>query len=75
MLGTLRGRALLDGARGGVPADLETLSAVMARIGDLALALGDELESLEVNPLWVDGATIEALDAVVTWTPTEEDPR
>jgi len=70
MLGTLRGRALLDGARGGAPADLEALSAVIARIGDLALALGAGLESLEINPLWVDGATIEALDAVVTWTPT-----
>ena len=68
----LRGRALLDGARGGAPADLAALSAVIARIGDLAVALGEELESLEVNPLWVDGATIEALDAVVTWTPTEE---
>ena len=75
LLGTLRGRALLDGARGGAPADLAALSAVIARIGDLAVALGDELESLEVNPLWVDGATIEALDAVVTWTPTEEHPR
>jgi succinyl-CoA synthetase beta subunit len=74
MLGTLRGRALLDGARGGPPADLAALSAVIARIGDLAVALGDELESLEVNPLWVDGAAIEALDAVVTWTPTEEHP-
>ena len=74
MLGTLRGRALLDGARGAPPADLAALSAVIARIGDLALALGDELESLEVNPLWVDGATIEALDAVVTWTPTKEHP-
>jgi len=74
MLGTLRGHALLDGARGGTPADLAALSVVVARIGDLAVALGDELESLEVNPLWVDGATVEALDAVVTWTPTEEDP-
>ena len=72
MLDTLRGRALLDGARGRPPADLAALSAVIARIGDLAAALGEELESLEVNPLWVDGATIEALDAVVTWTPTEE---
>ena len=70
MLGTLRGRALLDGARGRPPADLEALSAVIARIGDLALALGADLESLEINPLWVDGATIEALDAVVTWIPT-----
>ena len=74
MLGTLRGRALLDGARGGAPADLSALSAVIARIGDLAAALGDDLESLEVNPLWVDGATIEALDAVVTWTSTRGAP-
>ena len=74
MLGTLRGRALLDGVRGRGPADLAALSAVIARIGDLAVALGDQLESLEVNPLWVDGATIEALDAVVTWTPTKEHP-
>jgi acetate---CoA ligase (ADP-forming) len=43
------------------------LAAVIARIGDLALALGDDLESLEVNPLLVDGASIEAPDAVVTW--------
>ncbi len=70
MLGTLRGRALLDGARGGAPADLSALSAVITRIGDLAVALGDDLESLEVNPLWVDGATIEALDAAVAWTST-----
>jgi hypothetical protein len=74
MLGTLRGRALLDGARGGAPADLSALSAVIARIGELAAALGDDLESLEVNPLWVDGATIEALDAVVTWTSTRGAP-
>jgi hypothetical protein len=67
LLGRLRGRAVLDGVRGAAPADLESLSAVIARVGDLALALGDDLESLEVNPLLVDGATIEALDAVVTW--------
>jgi len=54
-------------AAAGIPADLDTLAAVVARIGDLAAALGDELESLEVNPLRVDGPTIEALDAVVTW--------
>jgi acyl-CoA synthetase (NDP forming) len=67
MLDRLRGRAVLDGARGAAPADLDALAAVIARAGDLALALGDDLESLEINPLRVDGATIEALDAVVTW--------
>ena len=67
LLDRLRGRAVLDGARGGVPADRDALAAVIARIADLALALGEDLESLEVNPLLVDGARIEALDAAVTW--------
>jgi acyl-CoA synthetase (NDP forming) len=67
LLDRLRGRAVLDGVRGAPPADLDALAAVIARAGDLALALGDDLESLEINPLRVDGTTIEALDAVVTW--------
>jgi len=67
LLEGLRGVALLRGTRGAEPADLEALSAVIARIGDLAVALGDDLESLEVNPLRVAGPTVEALDAVVTW--------
>jgi acetate---CoA ligase (ADP-forming) len=50
------------------PADLDALCAVIARIGDLALALGNDLESLEVNPLRVAGPDIEALDAAVTWS-------
>jgi len=67
LLGKLRGRAVLTGVRGAAPADLDALAAVIARVGDLALALGDDLTSLEVNPLLVDGTSIEALDAVVTW--------
>jgi acyl-CoA synthetase (NDP forming) len=67
LLDRLRGRAVLDGVRGAAPADLDALTAVIARIGDLALALGDSLGSLEVNPLLVDGARLEALDAVLTW--------
>jgi succinyl-CoA synthetase beta subunit len=31
------------------------------------------LESLEINPLWVDGTAIEALDAVVTWARKDSD--
>ncbi|MBW0101047.1 acetate--CoA ligase family protein [Pseudonocardia sp. KRD291] len=67
MIDGLRGSALLRGARGSTPADLDALAAVVARVSDLAEALGDDLESLEVNPLRVDGATVEALDALVTW--------
>lgn len=67
MLRGLRGAAVLDGVRGRPAADVAALARIVARIGDLALALGDDLESLEINPLRVDGPTIEALDAVVTW--------
>ena len=70
---SLRGRAVLDGVRGAAPADLDALAAVIARAGDLALALGDDLESPEINPLRVDGATIEALGAVVTWARKDND--
>jgi acetate---CoA ligase (ADP-forming) len=38
---------------------------VIAAIGGAALALGPTLETLEVNPLWVHGDRIEALDALV----------
>ncbi|AFR49447.1 acetate--CoA ligase family protein [Gordonia sp. KTR9] len=67
LLSSLRGSAIFDGVRGAAPADLDALAAVVADIGNLAYALGDDLESLEVNPLRVDGDTIEALDAVITW--------
>jgi len=73
LLDGLRGRAVLDGVRGAAPADLDALAAVIARVGDLALALGDDLESLEINPLRVDGRAVEALDAVVTWTRKDND--
>ncbi|MEV5835893.1 acetate--CoA ligase family protein [Nocardia sp. NPDC052112] len=71
LLDRLRGKALLQGVRGTAAADLDAVAAVIARIGDLALALGDDLESLEINPLRVDGSTVEALDAVITWAPAE----
>jgi acyl-CoA synthetase (NDP forming) len=66
-LGRLRAAAVFDGVRGQKAADRAALARVIARIGDLATALGDDLVSLEVNPLRVDGDQIEALDAVVEW--------
>ncbi|GHE41665.1 acetate--CoA ligase family protein [Streptomyces capitiformicae] len=67
MLLGLRGAALLQGARGSEPADIDMIAQVVATVGDLALALGDDLESLEINPVRVAGSTVEALDALVTW--------
>ncbi|MFL5805116.1 MAG: acetate--CoA ligase family protein, partial [Roseiflexaceae bacterium] len=70
MLDELQGAALLRGARGATPADLDALVEVIYRVGALALALGDGLESLEINPLRVDGALIEAHVALITWRDT-----
>jgi acyl-CoA synthetase (NDP forming) len=67
MLTNLRGAAILSGVRGGKAADLDVLADVVTKVADLAVALGDELLSLEVNPLRVDGDQVEALDAVVEW--------
>jgi len=64
---SLRSAAVLRGARGQAPVDLDALAGVVAGIGAIAVALGDELESLEVNPLLVSGDRIEALDALITW--------
>lgn len=67
MLDQLRGRALLDGQRGVPPADRAAVAKVIAAIGDAALGLGPALETLEVNPLWVRGDRVEALDALAVW--------
>lgn len=67
MLEGLRGAALLRGVRGSEPADLDAVAAAVARVSELATALGEDLESLEINPLRVDGSTVEALDALITW--------
>ncbi|HUZ24141.1 MAG TPA: acetate--CoA ligase family protein [Streptosporangiaceae bacterium] len=69
MLGELRGLPLLRGARGGRPADLDALAEVIARIGDTALSLNGALRALEVNPLWVNGDQVEALDVLIATGP------
>ena len=65
MLGELRGSPLLRGARGTRPADLDALAQVVKNVGDAALSLDGDLRVLEINPLWVDGDRIEALDVLV----------
>jgi acyl-CoA synthetase (NDP forming) len=67
MLSELRGAALLQAPRGLPPADIDAVAEAVLKLAALAESLGDELESIEVNPLWVRGHQVEALDALVTW--------
>ncbi|MET7885724.1 acetate--CoA ligase family protein [Streptomyces avermitilis] len=66
MLGELRGRALLDGVRGGPPVDVDALVEVVIRVQRMALELGDDLAELDINPLMVlpRGQGAVALDAL-----------
>ncbi|MEJ7931407.1 acetate--CoA ligase family protein [Ramlibacter sp. AN1015] len=77
MLQGLKAAALFRGSRGAQPVDIAALARTIARIGDLALALGPRLEALEINPLRVEGNGCEALDAllVIGAQPPEEEPR
>ncbi|MFI1965729.1 acetate--CoA ligase family protein [Streptomyces pathocidini] len=66
MLGELRGHALLEGARGAPPADVDALVEVVLRVQRMALELGDGLAELDINPLVVlpRGQGAVALDAL-----------
>ncbi|MGW1225395.1 acetate--CoA ligase family protein [Streptomyces sp. NPDC001478] len=66
MLGELRGRALLEGVRGGAPVDVDALVEVVLRVQRMALELGDDLSELDINPLMVlgRGQGAVALDAL-----------
>jgi acyl-CoA synthetase (NDP forming) len=67
MLAELRGAVLLDGFRGAPAVDRALLADAVARIGQAALALGDTLDTLEINPLLAANGRIEALDALATY--------
>jgi acetate---CoA ligase (ADP-forming) len=67
MLGDLRGRALFDGVRGSQPVHVDRLVQAIVAFARLVERLGPRLASIEINPLRVEGSTVEALDAVVVW--------
>ncbi|MFG1391661.1 acetate--CoA ligase family protein [Xanthobacter agilis] len=66
----LKGAALLNGARGAPPADIEAVSHAVVRLGRL-LAETPSLEEIDINPLvaYPPGQGILALDAVVVSSP------
>lgn len=67
MIHSLKGAKLLQGFRGSSPADLDAIARTIVAIGDAAASLGPYLAALEVNPLRVEGNSIEALDALAVW--------
>jgi acetyl-CoA synthetase (ADP-forming) len=68
LVNQLRIAPVLAGARGRPPADLDALADAVARLSELAAALGPRLAELDINPLLVrePGRGVIALDGRAT---------
>jgi acetate---CoA ligase (ADP-forming) len=65
MLDRLAVHPLLDGVRGGPPADLDAVAQAVVDLSVLAVDLGDRLAALDVNPLVAGPDGCVAADALV----------
>lgn len=63
MIDRLRGRAILDGVRGGPPADKAALCRAIAAVSTLAAAPG--LRELDLNPVFVHRNGLTVADALI----------
>ncbi|MGE5269376.1 MAG: acetate--CoA ligase family protein, partial [Thiohalocapsa sp.] len=70
MIGELRGAAMLHGARGQPPCDIDALAAALSKLSLFAAAKRAEFSSIDVNPLLVrpKGEGAAALDALIVTT-------
>ena len=65
MIDELQGTALLKGARGAPPADLDALAEVVSRLSAFAAGHGEAVESVELNPVLALPDRAVALDALI----------
>jgi hypothetical protein len=67
MIEGLRGKRLLEGARGNPPGDIEALAAAIHALAQLAVDLQDEIEEIDLNPVIVlpAGQGVLAVDGLV----------
>jgi len=67
MIGELRGRPMLEGARGQLPCDVDALAQAVSKLSIFAAAQRGQFTSIDVNPLLVrpKGQGAAALDALI----------
>ncbi len=65
LIDALAMRPVLDGHRGGPPADVGALAEAIVGLSHLAVDLGDLVDGLDVNPVVVSEAGCLAVDALV----------
>jgi acyl-CoA synthetase (NDP forming) len=72
MVKSLRGYALLLGARGQARADIKALVDVVLGVARMAAACGDRLVELDLNPVVVQQRGAVAVDSLVVTAPASE---
>ena len=67
MIDEIKGSAVLKGARGATPADIDALAGAIVRVSAMAIDLQDHLAELDINPLFVlpKGQGVKAGDALL----------
>lgn len=63
MLACLRGRPLIAGHRGAAAVNLPQLTEMMLRFSDLVMALGERIDSIDLNPVFCSPERCVAADA------------
>jgi hypothetical protein len=63
MLGCLRGHRLLTGHRGDAGIDMPRLTKMMLRFADLIMALGERIDSIDLNPVFCSPERCTVADA------------
>ncbi len=63
MIRALKGYKLLDGYRGAKPMDIERLADILVNFSTLVMALKDEIESIDINPLLCSAGQCVVADA------------
>jgi len=73
MIGELRGVAMLQGARGKPPGDLDALAETLSKLSLFAAAQRGQFSSIDINPLLVrpKGHGVVALDALIVTDGTQ----
>lgn len=62
LIDSVRGKAILEGARGAQPVDKEALADLILKFADVALA-HPEIEEMDLNPVRVRGTRYDIIDA------------
>ncbi|GEK34602.1 acetate--CoA ligase family protein [Kurthia sibirica] len=66
MLDELKGKAILDGARGMSSLDKDAIVDVLLKVSELMLDYKDQIAELDINPIIVYNKGVKAADAMIT---------